>query len=539
MMHSGMQISENIKDLYKRLIAIQHVQDSPEVDADLIRVDDTVSKLSYFYEKLRNTMDYQEDHLLRRYAIERNLKRRIVLETLKPQIARTLIEELIRSGYIPNNVLPETVVAAVATVLNKYTYLIQLIHDTLPATGDRRKIIHWVTGVMACEIDLLLVTEDRADALIETLYSIVKNRIKYKGQQLPQREQNIQLYITLHKELVKSDNQIIAFHLLNLYFPDWRTADRELVEFLASKITSVYHGIETHLKNPIRLRIAKSLKKHIVVFKVLRELVSRHANDLVGLFSNPEYLESEARVVIDDANKTIKRKLRRSSLRAIAYIFITKIALAFALEYPYDVYIAKHVNYIALTTNIALPPLIMFLVTLSARLPGTANTKLILKELKTIIYGDQEETILCELTIRKQRGALYFFFENLFYALLYGFIFGIIFYVLARFRFNVLSGGIFLFFITAVSFFGTRIRQLAKEFNVEIKREGFRSILVIFFSLPIIRAGHWMSVNLRRINLFTFILDFIIEAPFKLLIQLIENWFIFLREKREDTFKNN
>ena len=353
------------------------------------------------------------------------------------------------------------------------------------------------------------------------------------------REQNIQLYITLHKELVKSDNAIISYHLLQLYFPDWNNADRRLVEFIAGKITSVYYGIQFHLSNTIRDKIARSLKRQIVAFKILRGLISHHREDLIELFGRPDFFESEARKIIERNYKTTRKKLRTSSIRAVLYIFITKIGLAFIVEYPFDVYIAGGVNTLALGINILFPPFLMFLVTLSARLPGPKNTKLILEELRAIVYGDPGKEILCELRVRRKQGPIYFFFEYLFYILMYGFIFGFIIYILTYLDFNLLSGGIFIFFVTAVSFFGSRIRQTAKEYAVEIRREGFRSLMVIFFSLPIIRAGQWLSMNLRRINLFTFILDFIIEAPFKMLVDLIEGWFSFLREKREDTYKEN
>lgn len=533
-----MQISESIRELYRRLIAIERHTEAQSQELETIKVDAVVGKLAYFYEKLRNTMDYQEDHLLRRYAIERTIKRRVVLESFKPKIAKTLIEELIRAGYLPNGKISESIIEPIAVIINKYEYLLGLIHDEIKDAKLRRDVSAWAMSIAACEIDLIIAPEDRADALIESLHVLVKDRIKFKGAEISGRERNIQLYITLHKELVRSDNAIISYHLLNLYFPEWKNADRKLVEFVGQKITSVYHGIEAHLNNPIRLKIARSLKRQIVAFKVLRELVTTHHNNLVELFANPEFFDSEAKKVIEKTYRTTRKRLRSASLRAVIYIFITKIGLAFLLEYPYDVYIAGHVNFVALYINILFPPILMFLVTLSARLPGSSNTASILDELRKMVYGNHGDEFLCELNIKRRHGSLAYFFEYLFYILLYGIIFGFMIYVLRRLEFNLLSGAIFLFFVTAVSFFGSRIRQSATEYAVEARREGVLSLVIIFLSLPIIRAGHWLSLNLKRINLLTFILDFIIEAPFKVLVELIEGWFAFLREKREDTYKN-
>ena len=230
--------------------------------------------------------------------------------------------------------------------------------------------------------------------------------------------------------------------------------------------------------------------------------------------------------------------MQSRSLRAVLYILITKVALALVVEYPYDLYTIGHVNFLALGINIFIPPVLMFFITLSARLPGAANTRAIIEELQNVVYGEPAREILCELRVRRKQGPVFFFFEYLFYVLLYGFIFGIIIYVLRWLQFNVLSGAIFIFFVTAVSFFGTRIRQLTQDYSVQARREGFTGYVITFFSLPLIRAGHWISVNMRRINLFTFILDFIIDAPFKLVVEMMESWFRFLREKKEDTYKN-
>ena len=533
-----MQISDSIKDLYLRLIAIQQTE-TPIPEAEpRVEVDAIIGKLALVYEKIRNTMDYQEDHLLRRFAIERNLKRRIILESLSPKISRQIVEELIRSGYLKNNEVPESVVPTISTILNKYSYLVDLVSEGVDDGSLRRKILDWIAGICACEIDLLFTPELRSDALIETLYAIIRDRIKLAGGDLSSREKNIQLYITLHMELVKSDHPIIAYHLFNLYFPDWKKADKRLVEYVASKITSVYHGIQEHINNPVRLKLGKSLKKPIVVFKVLKELINRNNDDLVKLFGEPEYLETEARIVVEKLNHSIRKKLRRSSVRAIIYIFITKVLLAFLLEYPYDLLTLGYVNYVPLFINIIFPPMLMFFVTLSARIPGQQNTKVIVAEIKKLVYGEPENEILCRLKVPRKQGPVYYFFEYLFYVSLYAFIFGIISYLLGRLSFNLLSGAIFLFFITAVSFFGSRIRQITREYDVMKSKEGVMSYIFTFLSLPIVRVGQWFSVNMRRINLFVFIFDFIIEAPFKLLIESIEGWFAFLREKKDEVYKN-
>ena len=52
--------------------------------------------------------------------------------------------------------------------------------------------------------------------------------------------------------------------------------------------------------------------------------------------------------------------------------------------------------------------------------------------------------------------------------------------------------------------------------------------------LPIVRMGRWLSANVAKINVFIYFFDFIVEAPFKVAIRVIESWFAFVREKKEE-----
>jgi hypothetical protein len=55
-------------------------------------------------------------------------------------------------------------------------------------------------------------------------------------------------------------------------------------------------------------------------------------------------------------------------------------------------------------------------------------------------------------------------------------------------------------------------------------------------TLPFIRLGRFLSLNFSKVNIFVFILDFIIEAPLKIVLQAIEEWLAFFKEKKEDIY---
>src|SRR5581483_3105321 len=69
-----------------------------------IRVNKIVSEIATWYERVRNAMEYREDEVILRAAIERILKRRLILGGTGKTIAEPLIRELIWARYFPNEI---------------------------------------------------------------------------------------------------------------------------------------------------------------------------------------------------------------------------------------------------------------------------------------------------------------------------------------------------------------------------------------------------------------------------------------------------
>lgn len=540
-----MKISPEIVRLYRKVDKIYQYRQAIAEDENksVIVVEDITSHLASLYERLRNSVDFKEVHLLRRYAIERNLKRRFVLEILKPQIARDLVEDLIRAKYLNNNEILENKIVEVESILAKYNALFEVLNELYQSAqlpeNKRQDYIDWLLALEACEIDMLLKPEDVADAVIETMYQTTKTRVKLKGDDLSIREKNIQLYVAIHKSLVKSDDTIISYHLLNLYFPDWISADGPLIRNIASHLPAIYNTIQHHLHHPYQRKIYNAIQEPVVTFQVLHELITARESGIEELLINPSLLEDEARQLIVKKYKSIRSKLSRSSVRAIIYIFITKVLFAFLLEFPYEMYIIKEVNYINLGINVIFPPLLMFLITLSFTVPGPKNTEAILDNLKNLVYHRDEDSILCQLKNKYRRSLSYQIFYNFMYTMLYIFVFGGVIYLLKLLDFNLISGAIFLFFLTAVSFFAIRIRNTAKEFRVLDNKEDALGFFINFFSLPVIAVGRWMAGRFKKINVFAFVMDYIIEAPFKMFVSAFEDWIGFMKEKKEEVYHDN
>ena len=104
---------------------------------------------------------------------------------------------------------------------------------------------------------------------------------------------------------------------------------------------------------------------------------------------------------------------------------------------------------------------------------------------------------------------------------------------LKQINFNILSEALFIFFVSVVAFFAYRIKEIANMYRLT-EREGVFAPIVDFFYMPILSLGKLFSEGVSKINFFILIFDFIIEAPFKLIIEVIEEWITFVKNKKED-----
>jgi hypothetical protein len=47
-------------------------------------------------------------------------------------------------------------------------------------------------------------------------------------------------------------------------------------------------------------------------------------------------------------------------------------------------------------------------------------------------------------------------------------------------------------------------------------------------------VGKWLSNNVSKVNIFVFIFDFIIEAPFKVFVNVAEEWTRYVKERKDE-----
>lgn len=527
-------MTQIVTKLIKKLQAIQVKQKELSRLTEKIKVNTMISKLAFFYESMRNTLEYNDEHLVRKNAIQRIVKRRLIENVTGSDISRFLINELIRAGYIEDNTLPESKIHEVSQIINKYIVLRNNILDRFSqkAVVD---LYNWTLSLMACEIEECLVSADYEDAYIEAFYRAVEKRITIVDQKIiTQRDLGLQLYIAVIRLLTKSDDAIINYRLFKMYYPEWKQPDKDFVVSIARRATKVKEVLENQMQHPIGRVLMKNLRPYAIRFKILRNTIRENFDDIESLIVNRDDFNSEIKKVCNGLYKKIRGKLRRSVVRSIVYIFITKMVLALIVEIPYDLYFIGHIDYIPLYINILFPPVLLFLITMTARVPSKNNTESIIEGIGELVYGDNADKNILEIKKSYNKNTILSNFFKGTYLVTFIISYGLIVWGLYTLKFNLLSGALFLLFLSLVSYFGIRVRRLAKEYVVIARKENIVTFILDIFSYPIIRVGQWISDKTAEVNIFIFILDVIIEAPFKTLIEIFDQWSQFIKDKRDE-----
>ena len=489
-----------------------------------IKVSAATSVVAFLYEKVRVAVEFKEDHLLRKLAIGRILNRRIKLGTNRNNLALYLLKELIRSRYLPNDAVPESKVTSITKILNKYFYILDNYATVFKFS--KWELTDWLISIASVEID-----ESLAPATKRNTLALYMAKLLAKETELNEFD----LYLATQKGLNKSDNAILRYliftHTYNFWINDPSEEDLKLV---ASQIEETVKTINLKVKETLDSRSLKLVKGQIAPFVILREITEKDPN-FSGTYQDERLLEQKVRNMCALKYAQVGDRLKRMVVRSVIYVFLTKMVFGVLIEVPLDRLTLGHINWRAASINLTFPPILMYLVGSRTRVPGEKNTNAIVARAKSIIVNNELGLFENELRIGlpKKLNLLRGFFR-LFYLFTFFVSFGAITYFLLKIGFTFVSVGVFLFFLSVISFFAFIIRQSTKDIVLTHEEDSVLGSVFDLFFLPILRVGQRLSQEIARLNLFVFFFDFIIEAPLTTIIEITEEWFAYVREKKEE-----
>lgn len=538
---------QQISQQTKKLIAeYQYWQKSqqPKEGVATIHVDEFASKVAAFYEKIRELVDWKEEHLIRRAAIIRKLKRRFVDLDFKTGVAvetmaEPLVLELIRGGHFPNDRIEEKKIAEVQKVINKYIF----IFKNRPRIRNKRENLqfyNWLLEIAACEIEETLALPVKEKALMEFMFFTMKERIKLnegiivKGG-FSDEEKNIQIYIAVQKALFKLDAPIISYNLLKYKYPLWNSAKTEWLSALPKKIFPMWKEIEKYLSHPLSNKFYTICEKYDTPFLLIGDILSGEENiqTIMEKFLNPETLESMIKKAYDKRLSTLKRRLLRAAFYSTLSILLANIVSILVLEIPLAKLITGSFSPFAIFVDIAVPTTLMLLLTITAKPPPKNNFNTVLLETMKIVYK-RENFDTYEIKIKKKRGVFLWFFISLIYLLGAFFTLSAVFEIFRIANLPPTSIIIHILLVSLVAFAGLAIRKRAEELTIVEEPGGFLGFIFDILLLPVAGFGKWLSKKWKKYNAISAFFNALIDMPFLTFIEFIEKWRYFMKERKEE-----
>lgn len=525
------ELSIPTQQYIQRMISLSR---SEPKDGELpkIHVDYIASRVASLYEKLRQVIDYQEEHLLRKNAIERVLKRRLILSQEPKEIAAPLIFELIRGGYFPNDRIPEQKIQEIEVLLEKYIFLLENIPQNLKR-NQRNSISLWLKCLAACEIEETISPSQKEMALLEYMQKTLEEKIKILNG-IPEEQKNLQIMLAYQKGLLGPDETLLSFRLFKYHLPNWPKLSKEELFELSQKILIFKKKIDREISSPLGRKISQTISRYIAPFLVISDVVSKNPTESLKIFESPEILEKSLLGAYAKRLKSCRAKVQRAGARSVISILLSKLALALAIEIPFDIRITHQFSLPALAINLAFPPFLMFLIVSTIRPPGPESGPKVIMEAIKIIKGSEKPEIH-EIKLKRERGAALHFISTLIFFTISTAVFGAIILGLLKIKFSILSILIFLIFFCLIAFSGIKTYKFARELKIESEIEGWKSFLADLFFLPFVRTGKILSLQLQRYNIFILLLNLFFEAPLQTFFGFLETWRKYLKEKREET----
>jgi len=510
---------------------------------ETIHVDEIAKRVASFYDKIRGIIDWKGEHLLRRSAIERTLRRKTlpkvnILSGGKTKVdAESLILDLIRAGHLPNDTIKESKIDEVQKALNKYVYIL----NNLPSEKEIDygvDIYQWLTSIAACEVEEILSPAKNQKYLIEYMFAQMKERVEVeKGyfEDVDKKTKNTLLYIAVQRALYNLDEPIITYHLFKYTYSDWSNLPKKELKNITSNIYKIRKKIDFYFNHKLETKLYHLCKKQSTPYLLLGDILEKGEKNLKETVSEPKSFEEKIKSVYEERVETMKSRLSRSATYATISIFITNVAALYALEIPLAGLMDYDYPFQAVLVTIFIPTMLMaaFVVTISP--PPKKNLhKVIMESMKIVYHAEKKEGL--KIKKPKKRGFVSDFLINFIWILSLFASIAVIIYGLSLASFPPLSYLIFIIFLSLISFAGTKIRDRAKELHMIDEKERFLNVLLDIFALPVIRLGKWFTNKWKRYNIISIFFSALIDLPFMSFIKFLEEWRSFLKEKREDIY---
>ena len=513
-----------------------------------LEVDELASSIAKAYEKVRKVVDWKEENLLRRNAIERILKRRLVSElyginilpVTAKEISEPIVLELMRSGYFDNGHIAKRQVKDVENILNKY---IQVMSRSRLASQKSDKHIKgkmsfytWLIEIAACEIEEVLAPAYKENALLNLMTNLLYQRTKIiPNDRIDNLEKLIQTYIGVQRTLYNFDEPIVAYNVIKIRYPYWLKEDADSVNKIVETAEEIYQQIEADLESKDGKQFFKLCTKYDAAYRIVGDLLEEiddQPQKVLNILADEEKVDQIIDKTYADRKKSLKGRLFRSAIYSTLSIFVAGGFSFFVFEGPVARLAGKEFSLLALFVDLLIPSLVMFILVIIIRPPPDKNLIVVKKEVKKILYKQDKDDVY-EINFNKKKNKIAQAIFLLLSAVAGSISLWAVFWVFKVAKVPWTSMYIDVINVAMVVFAAMAVREKSKEITIE-DRGNFAEFLVDLFSIPLAKLGQWFSQKWKEYNVVAALFTALVDTPFSALISLIEDWRNFLKERSSE-----
>ncbi len=468
-----------------------------------------IETIAGVYEKARNALEYRADNLVRRAAIERILKRRIILNKNPKSVTESLVKELRWARYLSIDEVGSDKKAKLEKIITKYI-------DYLGGKAPQE----WVIKIASAEIEELFNLNTDYKQFTYFAFQVLRQKIELNDPNI-----DLLVYYAVDKTYAESDDEKSAYHILGLAGTD---VSRE-------KFEEAWDLFNYAKRNNKVAQIVKYVRREMPPLILLRDVYFSDPAKFKEIISSPEKYKEFSAEVLNGQIGRLTSRINTAGFRSVLYVFLTKMILAFGMEVPFEIFFYGTVDRIPLAINLLFPPFIMWASTVQIKLPNQKSREILVERSWDILENFEnlknEDNNLKRKDEEAPKNLLYYIFYSLYIAFFVA-VFGGIIFILNEIGYTLFSELIFLFFLTVIAFFAYRISQIAKIYSWT-KTPSRPNVLEIV-SIPILTIGSRLSRGLTHLNFLAFTFDFILEAPFKLILGFFDDWVQFLSVRKDE-----
>jgi hypothetical protein len=513
-----------------------------------IHVDEIASHIAKFYEQVRKVIDWKEDNVLRRSAIERALKRILFPKlsgvTLKQDIdtyrvAYSVTADLIRGGHLQNDEIPEEQVLLVETALKKALHILK--HAKFPTNELlplKRKInfTYFIIELAAVDIEEILTNPVKERVLLETMTQTLTSRIRIRPEgSMTDDEKKTHVYIAVSRTLFDLDDSFILAQLLKFSYKEWFAPPPELLDKLASDIPAIWSEKDKVLEHAISRQLYTICERIDTVYMLIGDILEKYKETpakVPAIFADKIKLGEELGLAYDKRFISLKSRLFRLAVFSTLSVFLSNWVTFYIVEVPLASIFSEGFNIFTAIIDFIVPTAVMFALVSIIRPPPAENRQQVLTAVYQYVYDDEKKK-LYDVYIKKRKNSMFMLVVGILYLIMmFGVLGGVgyVFYIAKL----PLSSVVFDTLTIALTFFAAvGIRNKSKELSVDDKTPVWEFLLDML-SVPIARIGSFLAAKWKEYNIIAIVFTFLVETPMVVVFDFIENWSQYIKERRAE-----